>query len=308
MIFNKKFFASTLIILQLATFTNSAQVLAKSASDKTKQESKINLSEQIDLNLNDKDKPSVKINEPKKLEGSLSKEYGDNIKQAFEIQKKKDVEDITALWEATVERNQIIKFAVKKLAMPPEQRRIHSSLMAKSVSALISGASIMPGLFGADSAISSASTVSGSLINRIIKNKTLPKNAPITDTELIQLAGLIENLQNQLIKNYYNYKSSLEALQLCRKELITQNESYSDALNSNNEFGIIISSAMYDKQLLEETKIMQDVKLHRIELERLAGTDAVAGLNLIKINQVAFENQSKQNESKQTEEVKNETH
>ncbi len=68
------------------------------------------------------------------------------------------MEDIDNLWKGTVENNQVIGlFALKKLVTPESQRRIHSSLMAKTLSAIVSGASLAPSLIGADYALQSAS-------------------------------------------------------------------------------------------------------------------------------------------------------
>ena len=103
----------------------------------------------------------------------------------------------------------------------------------------------------------------------------MPKDIPLTDTELIQLAKLIEDLQNKLINNYYDYKSSIEALKVCRQNIILQNKNYSNALKSNNIISIIASSALYDKELLNEMKLKQQIKLSRLELERLAGSETV---------------------------------
>ncbi len=66
-----------------------------------------------------KDKESLVISD---------KEIMDEI---IKLQKEKDLEDIDNLWKGTVENNQVIGFALKKLSTPESQRRIHSSLMAK---------------------------------------------------------------------------------------------------------------------------------------------------------------------------------
>ena len=66
------------------------------------------------------------------------------IQELISRQKEKDVEDIENLWKGTVENNQVIGFALKKLATPESQRRIHSSLMAKTLSAVVAGASLAP--------------------------------------------------------------------------------------------------------------------------------------------------------------------
>ena len=58
------------------------------------------------------------------------------LQELVNRQKEKDLEDIENLWKGTVENNQVIGFALKKLATPESQRRIHSSLMAKTLSAV----------------------------------------------------------------------------------------------------------------------------------------------------------------------------
>jgi hypothetical protein len=259
----------------------------------------------INLEVNSQEKPSIKVSEPpKKIDNEIFVSDQERIQHAFEVQKKMDVNDITILWESTVERNAVIKFALKKLAMPAEQRRVHSSLMAKSVSALINGVSILPNFLGADSITSSASMAGGSLASRVVNSKTFPKELPLTDTELIQLASLVESLQDKLIKNYYDYKSSIEALKVCRQNLLLQNKNYSEALKSGNQLSVIASSALYDKDLINELRIKQQIKQSRLELERLAGTDAVDKLTLTQVaslnykgidinNSVQLDNKSK---------------
>lgn len=261
----------------------------------------------IGISIENADRHIIKVSEPvKKVDSQLFETNKDNIQQTFQIQKKIDVDDIKTLWESTVERNSVIKFALKKLAMPPEQRRIHSSLMAKSISTLISGASILPGIFGLDSITSSASAAGGTLAKRIIDKKMSPKEIPLTDTELIQLAGLVEDLQNKLIKSYYDYKSSIEALKLCKQNILLQNRNYSNALNSKNDISIIASSALYDKELYNELRLKQQIKLDRLELERLAGPAIVSKLNLTRLAGFIPEENKASISSTKEEDVKNE--
>ena len=61
------------------------------------------------------------------------------LQELVNLQKEKDLEDIENLWKGTVENNQVIGFALKKLSTPESQRRIHSSLMAKTLSAVVAG-------------------------------------------------------------------------------------------------------------------------------------------------------------------------
>ena len=142
------------------------------------------------------------------------------LKGIVNLQQKKDLEDIDMLWKATVENNNIIKFAMKKLSVPPNQQRYHSSILAKSVSALVNGASFIPAMFGADYMIQSASYATGRLANNYLAKANNPKEIPLTDTELIELAGMIESLQDQIINSYYNYKMSLNQIKDTRQRLV----------------------------------------------------------------------------------------
>lgn len=202
------------------------------------------------------------------------------LKGIISLQQQKDVEDLELLWQATVENNNIIKFAMKKLSIPPEQQRYHSSLMAKSVSALISGASFVPSLFGANYMLQSASYATGRLANNYLSKNNNPKEIPLTDTELIELAGMIESLQDQIINLYYNYKMALGQVKDTRQRLVIYNQNYSKALQSNNKMEIVVSSGMYDDLLFEEFQQMREVRKYQLELERLAGKKTVQKLNL----------------------------
>lgn len=235
------------------------------------------------------------------------------LKGIVNLQQKKDLEDIDMLWKATVENNNIIKFAMKKLSVPPNQQRYHSSILAKSVSALVNGASFIPAMFGADYMIQSALYATGRLANNYLAKANNPKEIPLTDTELIELAGMIESLQDQIINSYYNYKMSLNQIKDTRQRLVLYNKNYSQALKSDNQMEIVVSGAMYDDLLFEEFEQMRQARKYQMDLERLAGKKTVQSLNLY---QYAFKNElfsqkllnSKQPKpSDKQQEVKNET-
>ncbi len=199
-------------------------------------------------------------------------------------QKEKDMEDIDNLWKGTVENNQVIGFALKKLATPESQRRIHSSLMAKTLSAIVSGASLAPSLIGADYALQSASYASGRIAQNLINRKNIPQEIPLTDTELIELAGLVENLQDKIINAYYNYKGSLSQLKETRSRSLLYNKNYAKAMDEEDFLEVSISSSLYQDMQIEEEKYMQMAKKYHLELQRLAGKKVVDGLNLYQYN------------------------
>ena len=205
------------------------------------------------------------------------KEIMDEI---IKLQKEKDIEDIDNLWKGTVENNQVIGFALKKLATPESQRRIHSSLMAKTLSAIVSGASLAPALIGADYMVQSGSYAVGRIAQNLLNKKNIPQEVPLTDTELIELAGLIESLQDKIINAYYNYKSSLSQLKEIRARELLYNKNYVKAMDEEDFLEIAISSAQYKDMQIEEYKYLQMAKKYHLELQRLAGKKVVDKLNL----------------------------
>ena len=228
-----------------------------------------------------------KIELPKsdvKMKTSLILNDTQVMQELVKMQKEKDLEDIEKLWKGTVENNQVIEFALKKLATPESQRRIHSSLMSKTLSALVAGASFAPSMMGADYMLQSGAFAAGRLAQNLINKKNLPTEVPITDTELIELAGLIENLQDKIINAYYNYKGALTQLKETRSKLLLYNKNYTNAIERDDLLEITISSSLYDNMALEEFYYLQNAKKYHLELQRLAGKKVVDSLNMYQYN------------------------
>lgn len=206
------------------------------------------------------------------------------LQEIVNKQKEKDLEDIEALWKGTVDNNQVIGFALKKLATPESQRRIHASLMSKTMSALVAGASFAPSLMGTNYLSQTASFAAGRLAQNLINKKNVPKEIPLTDTEMIELAGLIENLQDRIITAYYNYKSSLSQLKETRSKLLLYNKNFSKAMEEDDLLEITISSSLYDNMHIEEAYYLEQAKKYHLELQRLAGKKVVDNLNMYQYN------------------------
>ncbi len=211
------------------------------------------------------------------------------IEDIIRMQKEEEVKDIETLWNATVDNNTLIKFTMNKLNTPESQRRLHSSIMAKSLSSLIYGASFIPMFTGANAMVQSASFSAGRLANNYInKNSQETQKAPITDTELIQLAGTIEELQEKIISSYYEYKGALNKLKDTRSRIILYNKNYANALKKNSVTELTVSSALYEDMQMQEYQQEQEAKKYYLSLERLAGKKAVDSLIL---SQYALKNQ-----------------
>ena len=239
----------------------------------------------INLEINEEEKHQLRKDSPEVSMDDrirLTPEEAE-LNDALEFQKANDVEDIKILWDSTIHRNPVIRFALEKIATPPEKRAAKSSLMARTLSTMIQGTAILPTIFGMGAATEYTSAFGGQIINNAFSKKFVPEQGmpSITEPELIQLTGFIEELQDTLIKTYFDYKNALESLMLERKNLVLQQENYQKAVKANDQTAIIIASALYDKSKQSELRLRQQVKLKRLQLERLAGIEPVAQLNLV---------------------------
>lgn len=229
----------------------------------------------------------VQIEIPQKdvnLKGSLMVNDDAALQEIINKQREKDLEDIEALWKGTVDNNQVIGYALKKLATPESQRRIHASLMSKTLSALVAGASFAPMIAGGNYLTQTSAFAAGRLAQNLINKKNVPTEVPLTDTEMIELAGLIENLQDRIITAYYNYKNSLSQLKETRSRLLLYNRNFSKAMEEDNLLEITISSSLYDNMHMQEIYYMEQAKKYHLELQRLAGKKVVDSLNLYQYN------------------------
>ena len=233
------------------------------------------------LNKNEIEKPKLETgNVDKTIKGTLLLDDSEELANLIDEQKKHDLKDLERLWQGTVENNQVIEFALKKLATPESQRRIHSSLMAKTLSAIVSGASFVPSLMGANPAIQTSAFSAGRLAQGLLNRKNVPQEIPLTDTELIELAGMIEDLQDTLISSYYNYKNTLTLLKATRAKLLLYSKNYNNAIKGNDIMELAISTNLYDSMKLQEYDLEQSAKKYHIQLQRLAGKKAVDSLDM----------------------------
>ncbi len=221
-------------------------------------------------------------NQVKTLKGNLFVNDTEDAQIIVSKQQEADMEDLEKIWNGTVNSNSLIKFTLQKLAIPEEERRVHSSLLAKSMSAIISGAAMLPSFMGMNYGIQSASFASARLANNLLnkKNTKILQETPLTDTEVIELAGLIEDLQSEIVTTYYCYKHTLQSLKETRAELILLNKNYSQALKSGNSLEITVSSAQWEEKQIEEHKLKQEAKRYYLMLQRLAGKETVDSLNV----------------------------
>ena len=224
----------------------------------------------------------------------------DQAQALMEIQQKVDEADLEHLWQATVEKNPVIRFSLEKLATPADlQTKQSSRFLSKTLSVLISGATMGATLLpGASAYRNMGSMAVGNALQNITTGTTKMTPNSLSATEQIQLAGLIDELKLKLIHNYQDYKNTLQTLSEARELTMKNNNLYSKALSTKNDLAIMAAGSAYYQSLMRETTLRQKAKLYRIQLERIAGTDAVATLALattVSTASVATENKTSDN-------------
>ena len=152
--------------------------------------------ETVTLDKNNLEKPELLTDKKStSLNGSLLLNDSESLANIIDSQKEHDLKDLEKLWRGTVENNQMIEFALKKLATPESQRRIHSSLMAKTLSAIVSGASFVPSLMVED--------LQDILINSYYNYKNTLSQLKITRSKMLLYS-----------KNYNNALHSKDLMEL----------------------------------------------------------------------------------------------
>jgi hypothetical protein len=206
----------------------------------------------------------------------------EQLESLLEIQRKVDEADLESLWEATIQKNPVIRFSLEKLATPSDlQTKQSSRFMTKTLNMLISGATMVPAMLpGASMYQNMGSMAMGNALQNMVNGRTQVNVGSLSATEQIQLAGLIDELKLRLIHSYQDYKNTLQNLAQSHQVTVKNNSLYAKALESKNNLAIMASGAAYYQSVLSETTLRQKAKLYRVQLERLAGPEAVNRLEL----------------------------
>ncbi len=232
--------------------------------------------------------PAFKVT-PKiqKLETELGVQYTtEPLQELKTMQQKLDEADLRQLWEATVERNPVIRFSLEKLSTPVDlQPKKSSQFMKKTLSLMIQGATMgatmMPGVAGGSSYYQNMTAMAlGNAAQNMVNGNPQPAGDILTPTEQIQLAGLIDELKVRLVENYHGYKNTLLQLTEAHQLVLKNNALYTEALQSRNALAITAAARTYYQASLNELKLRQQAKIYRIQLERLAGPEPVSDLQL----------------------------
>jgi hypothetical protein len=260
----------------------------------------------VDFNPTDSGKGPVLQKTPRvtRLDNALPIEDRDRETGGLAtLRRKVEEADLEHLWQATVQKNPVIRFALEKLSAPADtQPKQSSRFLRRTLSTMISGATMASTMLpGGGAYRNMMSMAGGNAMQNVLAGNTSPTPGALSATEQIQLAGLIDDLKLSLIRNYQDYEITLQALAQSRETTARNSTIYTQAQNSHNDMAVMAASSAYFQSLLQETNLKQKARLQRLTLERIAGRDAVTQLALAPvISDTAIAGQTPEKQSSST--------
>ncbi|MDH4380055.1 MAG: hypothetical protein QE263_09155 [Vampirovibrionales bacterium] len=230
-----------------------------------------------------------------RLESSLGANEDDASRALAALQQGIEDDDLKALWDATVERNAVIRFSLEKLSAPDEtlQTKQSSVFLRRTLSTMISGATMASMMLPGGNVVGGYRNMGimagGDALRNLTSGATQPQGQRLSATEKIQLAGLVESLQRDVLQHYHDYKRTLSALTLAHEKTTLAQQAYTQAMavgkqQSNSPatpLMLMSNGAAYYQARLYETTLQQEAQRLRLSLERMAGGNVVTGLRLI---------------------------
>ncbi|XVJ51112.1 MAG: hypothetical protein HEQ32_03095 [Vampirovibrio sp.] len=184
--------------------------------------------------------------------------------------------DLKHLWQATIERNEVVRFALEKIALPPERHMTHSSeFLRKTLSVLITGAALASSTVAPIGGYESMGVMTGS---QVAQNFVMGRNKPISDlspTEHIQLSYLIDDLKESLVEEYHRYQAALIMLNQLQNEQAREEAHFQKFQADHDPTQRFLAIQRYYKFRAQLQKVETQAQDARIQLERIAGANAV---------------------------------
>lgn len=191
-----------------------------------------------------------------------------------------DQRNLETLWVGILQHNVTIQYALRQLNMPEEVRRHHKSVMARTMSGLLSGVGMLPYAFGNSASTIGAASVTQNVSSRIESkaDKIDPKTLP-TDAELVSLSSTVEAVRKDLVDNYFGYKQSLQKI----ADMDSQRQAlagYEQKSEKTQDWQDNVLSIM-QRQVIDRDRLeaRQKAELSYLRLERLVGSDMMINLS-----------------------------
>ena len=239
-------------------------------------EKKFEQSEQLDLSTPEMNIKPVVIKEtkPESLTyADLSiKSMAMEVSKSLEIDYNEMLEDLSLLWQGAAMKSDTIKFAIYKLSNPDKDKPDDGAI--KKVLSTIAGMSTFLGAGSGNPVLASAALIGGNTLGIMSEDsKALNyKYSQVTDADMIILVRKVDELQQKVVDNYYDYMTARALYDMTSKMVKERELNFKKSQNLNKEV-ILITDTFYREAIDEQIKARGTFFEKRSQLEQLVGND-----------------------------------
>lgn len=198
----------------------------------------------------------------------ISKEIAQGLELDYDVM----FADLAMLWQGAATKSDIIKFALYKLSNPDADKPNDKSV--KKVLQSIASMSTLVGAGVGNPIMSGGSFIGGNILGIMSQDdkEINYKYTKVNDADMIILVRKIDDLQQNVMDDYYDYMTAREMYKMTTKMVKQRYQNFRLAQNASKEI-IIIADAYYRNALDSQMKARSEFYAKRSMLEQLVGTD-----------------------------------
>ena len=200
------------------------------------------------------------------------KRISKEISQNLQIDYDEILADVSLLWQGAATKSDTIKFALYKLSNPDADKPSHTTV--KKVLSTIANMSTLIGAGSGNPLLYATSLIGGNTLG-ILSQDTKALNYKYTkvgDADMIILVHKIDDLQQKVVEQYYDYMTAREVYNM-RSEIAKTRYYGFNGIQNNKKEVVIITDAYYREAVDLQRKAKNRFIEKRSQLEQLVGTD-----------------------------------
>ena len=187
---------------------------------------------------------------------------------------------LTDLWNATLTRSPDIQFVTQRL-LPTNKPGHTSAILMRGLQAVMYGAVGAAAMVSPNMGTMMGANMGASMISQVLggTQANAAKKARLSESETIQLYGMVRGTADRLVDHYRNYRKEMTNLRLAEADLTALQTMVRETRSTQSPSTAIEMEYTLRKAQREINGITEDVRKYRQNLNDLAGGDAVAKLD-----------------------------
>lgn len=203
------------------------------------------------------------------------KKIAKEISDDGELDSENVLNDVQLLWMGAAQNSQTVKFIVYKLSNPDEDKPNEN--IVKKIIKPISTVGSVAGI-GLGNPIAAVSSIMGSSIlnSMSVSDKDLNyKFSKVNDADMVVLIRKIEELQQKIVRYYFDYMTARESLQRSDELVRKRYQAYVNSQGMTKDQVLMLDS-FYRSALNKQAKLRGDFLSYRSALEQIVGMETLA--------------------------------